>query len=244
MDILSGGLGSLGLLVAGWLSTSERVSVWLLGRSGRVAGQDDAMLRLQEGKGCVSARRCDISQQDEAATAAPSAQRLQGFLHAGGVLQDSTVVNMRMSHLRAVCAPKVGGYGNVGAILRTAPVNTVVMFSSIASLLGGVGQGNYAAANAALDAGAFVRQAQGVPGKSVQWGAWYGVGMAMRDTGTVQRAERFGIGMVMPDTGLTVLAEFMSESRGARALLPAVWLASPIVWSTFLQQVSNPGIFK
>ena len=117
------------------------------------------------------------------------------------------------------------------------------MFSSIAALLGGVGQGNYAAANAALDAAAVARQAQGVPGKSVQWGAWYGVGMAMRDTGTVQRAERFGIGMVMPNTGLSVLAEFMSESRGSRALLPAVWLASPFVWSTFLKLLPNPGIF-
>ena len=52
------------------------------------------------------------------------------------------------------------------------------MYSSIASLLGNVGQANYAAANAYMDELARWRAAQGLPGTSVQWPAVAGVGMA------------------------------------------------------------------
>ena len=45
-------------------------------------------------------------------------------------------------------------------------------FSSAAALFGGPGQGNYAAANAAMDAFAATHIAKGLPIASVQWGAW------------------------------------------------------------------------
>ena len=59
--VLSGGLGSLGVLVAEWLAMSGECTLWLLGRSGRVSGGDEAMRKLWRGTGDVSARRCDIS---------------------------------------------------------------------------------------------------------------------------------------------------------------------------------------
>ena len=169
-----------------------------------------------------------------------------GFVHAGGVLQDATIKNMTHSQSRAVFAPKIEGWHKVRMQLQAVPVEAVVMFSSIASFLGGPGQANYTAANAALDATAAIQQAQGSAGSSVQWGTWSGGGMALRDPSTMQRAEKVGIGVVMPEVGLSVMSAFMAATAagGASVEMLQVGVASPFVWSTALSKISNPGIFN
>ena len=172
--VLSGGMGSLGLMVAEWL-TSGASAMWLLGRSGRMSEpHSKVVLELWQSGARTSARRCDLSRREEAQGLVPESDPLCGFVHAGGVLQDAIVTNMTLSQCRAVFAPKVPGLLNMQTGMQMAPVQYVVLFSSIASALGGVGQANYTAANAALDAAAAVQQAQGLTGSSVQWGTWSG----------------------------------------------------------------------
>ena len=52
------------------------------------------------------------------------------------------------------------------------PERASVLFSSTASLFGAPGQGNYAAANAALESFASSRSDTGLVTTAVQWGAW------------------------------------------------------------------------
>ena len=53
-----------------------------------------------------------------------------------------------------------------------------VVYSSITSLMGNIGQSNYSAANSYMDALVRSRVRQGMPGLSIQWPAVAGVGMA------------------------------------------------------------------
>ncbi|KKJ03309.1 hypothetical protein XF14_29160 [Burkholderia gladioli] len=103
-------------------------------------------------------------------------------MHAAGVLDDARLVDQDAARLRRVAAPKLDGARHLLDALAgaspAAPLDFVWLFSSITALHGGAGQANYAAANAALDALARRRRAEGRPALSLCLGAVAGEGMA------------------------------------------------------------------
>ncbi len=83
----------------------------------------------------------------------------------GGVLHDGLLTGQSVQSMRAALAPKAGGTRSLLAACAAAPLCAWNAFSSVASFTGSAGQGNYAAANAVLDALAGSLQGQGLPGK-------------------------------------------------------------------------------
>ena len=90
-------------------------------------------------------------------------------------------------------------------LTRGLDLSAFVLFSSAAGLFGNAGQGNYAAANAFLDALAAHRRAHGLPAQSLAWGAWGEVGLAAQ-LAEVDRARmrRQGLLPLSPDEGLAL----------------------------------------
>ncbi|KJS51490.1 hypothetical protein VM98_36895, partial [Streptomyces rubellomurinus subsp. indigoferus] len=103
-----------------------------------------------------------------------------------------------------------------------------VLFSSAAALIGSPGQGNYAAANAALDALAASRRAAGLPAPPLAWGLWSeAAGMAAQLGGAeLARLERMGakpltaaLGLSLFDGALTPDEALLSAANRDPAVL-------------------------
>ena len=100
-----------------------------------------------------------------------------GVLHAAGVLNDKMLRSMATNDVHAVFVPKALAASHVQAIMMRTALEGFGLFSSIASVFGSVGQANYAAANAYLDALVRCRRSYGALGSSLQIPAVGGSGM-------------------------------------------------------------------
>jgi NADPH:quinone reductase-like Zn-dependent oxidoreductase len=246
--VVTGGLGALGSLVAGWLCGHGVQQLHLLGRAGKLqCGSSSSAAAVEQLLSGGSSSQVIISQCDAGSSADLAAVLSSGsllpvelILHAGGVLADATLQSQQLAGMQAVVAAKLSP---IAALLRACgqqPVRGLVLFSSVASLLGSPGQSNYAAANAGLDAAARSGQVCGVPAVSVQWGAWSGGGMAAADAQTAARVERMGMRLISPAAGLAALEGVLAAVSNAPTAASPVIAAVPFKWQRMLQRLGQP----
>jgi acyl carrier protein len=93
-------------------------------------------------------------------------------VHAAGVLDDGVIGALTPDRVDRVLASKADAAVYLDELTARAELSAFVLFSSAAATFGSRGQGNYAAANAVLDAVAERRRFRGLPGVSVAWGMW------------------------------------------------------------------------
>src|SRR5690606_39118148 len=103
---------------------------------------------------------------------------VRGVYHLAGVLDDATIATVSPQRMERVLRPKIDGARHLHELTASDPLDLFVLFSSAAALVGNPGQGDYAAANAYLDALATARRDEGRPGLSVQWGPFEDIGLA------------------------------------------------------------------
>jgi len=209
--LVTGGTSGLGALIARHLVTERGVRhLLLLSRRGADApGTAELVAELNELGAQATVTACDVT--DRAAIAAaidavPAEHPLTGVVHSAGVLDDGTVDTLTPERIDRVLAPKVDAAAHLHELTAGHDLTMFVLFSSVAGVLGGPGQANYAAANTVLDALAQHRRANGLPALSIAWGLW---AQASDMTGELSETDlarlgRSGFGALSTEDGLAL----------------------------------------
>lgn len=232
--VLTGGAGALGQLFAREIATRCGYAVIVL--AGRSKESDDLRVALGElrAAGChAEYRKTDITDRAEVdalvAAILRDHGRIDGIIHAAGVVNDDFFIRKSGSKIRNVMYPKVIGIENIDKATCDLPMDIFAIFSSIAGLCGNAGQADYAAANAFLDGFAEYRSERVERGErqgrtiSIGWPLWADGGMARSEA---QRALLAEAGMPPMATALGLNAFYAALASGQSRL--GVMLAPPL----------------
>lgn len=183
--ILVGGLGGFGLELAHWLISRSAKHVVLTSRSGVKTGYQALCIRRWRENGAnVVVSTADATSAKGAEELINEARKLApvgGIFNLAAVLRDALIENLTEKEFREVAAPKIEGTKNLDEVSRKLcpELDYFVAFSSVSCGRGNMGQTNYGLANSAMERIAEQRQASGLPGLAIQWGAIGDVGLIL-----------------------------------------------------------------
>ena len=224
--LITGGFGGIGTQLLRWLVRRGARHVVLVGRHEPAEAAREAIVWGESQGARVETWLADVAREADVSalltTISATMPPLRGILHTAGILDDGVLTEQTWDRFTRVLAPKTSGSWLLHEKTAALPLDFFVMFSSVASIFGAAGQANYAAANAFEDALAHERRRRGLPGASINWGAW-AEGMAARD-GFEARRRKLGLEMMSVDEGLRVLDSVLLEK-------PAQVGAGLIQWS-------------
>ncbi len=217
--LVTGGLGGVGLAVAGWLASTGARLV-LTGRSSLDA--DDGQRRLAVEQLRTSGAEVVVEQADVADRVAMTELverarnrwgRLRGVVHAAGVAGGGLAQLKQLDDARAVLRPKVDGTLVLDGLVRADELDWFVLFGSNAANVGDFGQIDYCAANCFLDAYAHSR-ADRFPVVTIDWGPWQEIGMSVTTDVPEQlretRIQDLAVRGMSPESGLDALGRILA----------------------------------
>jgi pimaricinolide synthase PimS2 len=227
--LVTGGTGAIGVRLADWLAERATARVVLTSRSGPgAAGVPRLAARLAAAGSAVAVLSSDVARRDEVAGllrwVAAAGPALTGVMHTAGVLDDGVLDRMTPARLSGVLGPKAGAAVHLDELTDGLDLSAFVLFSSAAATFGGAGQGNYAAANAFLDALAENRRGRGLVGTALAWGSWAGGGMAESGAAVRQRLDGGPFRAMDPELALKVLGQALDDSETALTVMDVDWV--------------------
>ena len=215
--LVTGGLGSIGLEIAGYLAAHGAEHLVLTSRRAPSDAAQQRIDALGEQHGCeFRVVAADVADAHDVARLLATVQAelppLAGIVHAAGEIGTTPLSNLDDAEIDRVFAGKVWGAWHLSEAAADLQLDFFISTSSIASVWGGFGQTAYGAANAFLDGLAWRLREQGISGISVNFGPW-SAGMA--DAESRARLDQRGVKTLSPADALAGLADVVAASRSA-----------------------------
>jgi phthiocerol/phenolphthiocerol synthesis type-I polyketide synthase C len=235
--LISGGASGFGLEVARWMASRGARHLVLMSRSGPKSDADRVAIDtlIEEGV-CVLLAKADVTDTDAVRQLMDRIGRemppLAGLIHSAAVMDDASIPAMTMERFNKVFSPKAQGAWNLhqASVAAGADLDFFLMFSSVSSVMGLLGQINYAPANYFLDALAVFRRQRGLSATSVNLGIlgqYAGLSRSLnKGQDVIGLVESQGL-LVMP------LEDIMAKVEAALLQQPAQRMTGRFDWSRF-----------
>ncbi|WP_068773804.1 non-ribosomal peptide synthetase [Paenibacillus sp. FJAT-26967] len=199
--VITGGTGGIGLEIARYLAQQNGVQLclihrsempdkplwdeWLSGQAGTQTAARIRSIREIEALGSgVTCYRADVADEEALARVLDQIRSehgaIHGIVHSAGAAGEGMMVLKKPAAFSGVIGPKIYGTWHLDHLTRADRLDFFIMFSSVTALTGGMGQGDYSAANAYLDAYASYRARRAGRTVTISWPAWKETGMAVR----------------------------------------------------------------
>jgi acyl transferase domain-containing protein len=246
--LVTGGLGGIGLTLAGWLAREcsarllltartplpprEEWDAWVASHPAteRNTAAIRAVREMEKAGAEVMVVAADAAAQAAMGNAIAEARkrwgRLDGVIHAAGISGNDRIAFLKDdSDVGRVLAPKVAGLVAMVQLLGKEPLDFVALLSSISSIVGGPGLCDYASANAVLDAfpDATSRPAAWKRVLVLNFSAWRDVGMATRVSVGADRRRAWDEMMrtaITPESGTEAFVRALASGRQRLVVTP------------------------
>lgn len=234
--VISGGTGGIGLAYAAYLIKNGAKNLILLSRK---APADEVSKKIEQWTKQninVIVKSLDVSVAFSADDLIdPSMPPIKGVVHAAGALNDKMIADQNWESFEKVFSGKVLGAINLHKALSGYQLDFFIMMSSIASMVGNIGQSNYATANYFLNTFAQYRRSMDLPGLSICWGPWAEVGMAATDQDNLKRVAARGIYSLPAERCGKAMEQLF------RVDAPCV-MAADVNWNLLNEKTDNRGV--
>jgi len=200
--LITGGLGGVGLTLAGFLAEQAGARLALLTRSSfparenwdqllqsaateeKVRGQIEQLQKIEACGGQVWVLQGDVADEGDVARVTGEVyrewQEINGIIHCAGLFDGNLIQQNTPELSEKVLRAKVDGTLLLDKYVQSSQLDFFVLCSSLNAHLTTLGQVNYCAANVFLNA--FAKQkavAAGIPTVSINWDSWKEVGGAV-----------------------------------------------------------------
>jgi acyl transferase domain-containing protein/acyl carrier protein/SAM-dependent methyltransferase len=211
--LITGGAGGLGLYFAKEISKQVKNPVLIL--TGRSTLNEEKKKYLVESRSTgvtIEYRQVDVTQKQEVTALIEDIDKkfgsLNGIIHSAGIINDNFIIRKTKDEFKKVLAPKVEGLTNIDDASKALPLDFFVVFSSMAGLMGNIGQVDYACANAFMDAYASYRNDLVKKGKrngrtlSINWSLWKDGGMRVDEDTEKMMIQNSGMAAMSSEIGV------------------------------------------
>ncbi|MCK0471882.1 SDR family NAD(P)-dependent oxidoreductase [Halalkalibacter sp. APA_J-10(15)] len=213
--VVFGGMSKLAIILAKWLF--QNGSTVVLSSRRRL---EEAKNTLKEHGLEVDYYSADINRGEQIRKVIERTEKKYGTIEAvfncAGITKDKLVINKQEEELMKVIESKTFGVCNLCEIAREYKISEVIIYSSIAGVIGNVGQFDYAFANSFISN--YVEslnhdEASSTKFTSIHWGYWKNGGMQLNDIEQDQLFEKNGLIPIEDQEAIEALAKILHSNH-------------------------------